>query len=337
MLEREFQWLDILDFLPNRLNISEIAGIFNRHFNYIKKFLEEGSYKRGQDGTYSKRVLNDIRNSELELSKQGDWLTLKQLSDALGRDREWVQNRINRLGVESEWRWGEQRGSKGIRRECYPPSSLEMLRNELDSEPQAGAAWWTAYRIQNEIGHRSMPWVQVRLRKYKHLGEPRLDDMGVTRVHYPPEVAKSIIAEAGDPIKSHKDDDWFTARDIAELVNRSMADVYRRLGDVAIQTQAEKRRSEGGRVAKYYPPNVAEVIMADSCERIDAALKGDWLSVPDISELSGMSQYMVVKKLGQLAIEMERRLTKNGRIVNCYPPNTPNLLGSMKKPIINKE
>ncbi len=136
---------------------------------------------------YPPEVLETLRTRLEKLVPAGDWLTESGIADAIGKNIEWVQARIDPY-VDS----GEMRISRAGKPTLhFSPAVAESL-HQISLEVKPAGDWMTVYGMAAALG-RTSKWVSARITPYLHLAEPRLTKHNNReKPHYPPEVFEAF-------------------------------------------------------------------------------------------------------------------------------------------------
>jgi len=213
LVAEEYSWIQKCKTLNPTLTPVEMGELLDRDYRYITKESSALGYSL-RKGKLPQAVLTKIRKEELSIPFDEGWYTLRSLALAVVKDREWVSNRLDKLGIISEKRKSLE---SGITLEYYPPESLELVMKCIREIPKYGDDWYTCVRICQETG-KSLHWVSSRLGEYIEVSESRLDDMRVSRLHYPKYVFDILSAQAEVIAAKSDSDGWLTIKEIADIL-----------------------------------------------------------------------------------------------------------------------
>ena len=308
IISEEYSWIKKYKSLDNALAPSEMGEILGRDYRYITKEAISLGYKLRR-GKFNKAALSDIREKELSVPFDEGWYTLRALAVEVDKDRSWVKNRLDELGFLPEKR---RSLDTGITLEHYPPEALLKLDELKRDIPKYGEDWYTCGRLVLE-SEMSFAWVSRRLKVYEDSFEIRLDDMGVSRRHYPKSVVDTILNEAMTMSAKLDSSGWLNIKDAANLMGLSEKSIKRKFDKLCIVP--ERRRNDCGRPVYYYDPtDVKRVIKEENC--IDEST---------LSRKIGKSVYWVCTRLSSMGIEPTR--SGNGpRSRKMYPLEAIELL-----------
>lgn len=290
IVSQEHSWNQKYRALNNKLTPAEIGAILNRDYRYITKKALSLGY-RPQKGKFSKAALAEIRENDLSTPFDEGWYTLMALATETGRDRGWIQNRLNELGIISEKRRSLE---NGITLNYYPPETLDSIKKCVKETPKYGDDWYTSCRIVQDTG-RSRAWVNNRLKDCSDDSEDRLDDMGVRRLHYPRYVFENILIEAEQSIAKSQSEGWLTAKEVADVLGINESSVYRKFDEIRFTTEVRKT-STGKSVKHYSPKDVAKIIREEKLYINESAL---------VRKI-GKSVYWICTRLEKLGIQSKR-------------------------------
>lgn len=180
------------------MNLAELAETIGRHRLWVSNRLDRirVESRLGLDPTgkaveyYPKGVVADFIKERDKHSPDGGWMTIPMLVQATGRDRQWVEMRLDQMGVEGDYRHFEKSGRVDL---CFSPSVAIELEEIAASYIQPEADWYTEGRLAVILG-KSHNWLRRRLRDISSSEiELRTDSRGALRKHYHPEVLERLV------------------------------------------------------------------------------------------------------------------------------------------------
>lgn len=300
MISEEYKWLQKYKSLDNKLTPLEMGDILDRDYRYITKVATGLGYKL-KDGKFLKSALIKIRDNELLMPFDEGWYTLRHLAIVSGKDREWVANRLEVAGINPEKRKSFE---TGIIHDYYPPETLNYIAELIREIPKYGQDWYTLNRIIQET-NKSRSWVSKRLNLYDEEAEDRLDDMGVSRKHYPFSVFNKILAEAEPLLAKSDSDGWLTIKEISIVLGISEKSVYRKLDDIGFKY--EIRKSVDGKSIKHYSLSDINKIIRE---------ENNYINESTLSRKIGKSVYWICKRLEEMGVpsKMSRYSSSPGKL-----------------------
>jgi RNA polymerase sigma factor (sigma-70 family) len=181
----------------DELTLGQLANQVGKHRKWVKRRIEDKNIKpklrRGRSGKriecYSQALLAELRQELAEHSKKGSWVTIPDLVERCGKDRDWIINRLKDFQVESEKR---HISGSGRLEDCYPPSVLDELQKLAENHHQALRGWNTRHSLRQKLG-KSNNWLKRRLNSLESETEEFLDSQGVVRKFYPPQVFERLL------------------------------------------------------------------------------------------------------------------------------------------------
>ena len=204
-------------------------------------------------------ALEQLSLTQAALPPVGDWYTRRMIAIELGRDGHWVEQRIHAYALMKENRidpWGRIV-------ECYPPSVLEILREESEAELALPPLvdWYTGFAIALAIG-RHHSWVSARIGPFEHLGERRLSALTQPVMAYPEEVKTAMERLSEEEAARPRAESWLNVFGIMRAVGRSYHWVTARIAP--FEYLAEPRVDDRNNTRNYYPPMVVEALLLQS-------------------------------------------------------------------------
>ena len=286
LVKEEYLWRQKYELLDARITPSEMSEILDRDYRYVtKEALSLGYHIR--KNKFSKAALSAIRDKELSIPFDEGWYTLRALAVEADKDREWVKNRLDGLGIVPEKR---RSLSSGIALNYYPPESLAYIKNCTKEIPEYGEDWYTHNRICEETG-KSGHWVSSRLKAYIGTAEMRLDDMRVGRLHYPKYVFQYLLIEAEKTVAASGSGDWLTIKEVAERIGINEKSAKRKLDTLGFVP--ERRKTNTGKTVYHYNPSEI-ALMIDEME--------NFIDESELARKIGKSVYRVCTMLEKIGV-----------------------------------
>ena len=286
LVSEEYSWKQKCSMLSPMITPAEAGELLDRDYRYVAKKASDLGYSL-RKGKLSQAIMLKIRAEELAIPYDEGWYTLRGLAEAARKDREWVGNRLEELGIIPEKRKSLE---SGITLEYYPPETLNLIIKCIKKIPKYGEDWYTCSRICQETG-KSLHWVSRRLGEYANVSQPRLDDMRVSRVHYPKYVFDILLAQAELDSPKSDSDGWLTIKEVAGILGIDEKSACRKLNNIGLIF--EKRKTIDGRVVRHYNPIEIAKIAEESEKYIDLS---------SLSRKIGKSVYIICSMLDKLGI-----------------------------------
>jgi hypothetical protein len=183
-----------------RLTMSQIERATGQSRRRIKSItsrygIEPQTERHADNGltimTYPEETIGIVEVDVDERPKPaGDWLTRKEIANALGKKFGWVDRHIKKYKDLTE-----DRLDKTYKSRChYPPHVVDMLRQEIESlDPFEEGEYLTAYSMSLALG-RNQKWTKDKLKELGVKPKTMLDKAGVPRNHYLPETLTALEA-----------------------------------------------------------------------------------------------------------------------------------------------
>lgn len=260
ILKEEIEWRQAYLLLPSYISLDDIADFSGRSWGWTKNIISQyqigqKTYKRTGKTLYAKTILKEIRNINLSTPLAQGWITLNGLCEEFpGTDREWIFRRLEENNFYPEDRRSELTGRIFPH---YSPGCKAIIRTALLERPAAAGEWLTLYRLLSITG-RSENWLRKRLPQYDHLSEPRIDDQGVTRKHYPPIVAHLLKKESDRQNSCPPVGDYLSAKYIGRRLGHATLWAVNQLSLIGVEP--EPRKDKLGRISDYYPPECLAIL-----------------------------------------------------------------------------
>ena len=223
------------------LNLNQIANMLEKSRDWVGSRLEDIlddlniETKLGLDS--ARKAVEHYPHKVLEpLARQKDKLTIPMLAKEVGKDRVWVERRLEEMGAKGESR---PYGKSGKIILSFDRNILDELLDRAKEYVDPKLGWYTSYTLTLLTG-KSSGWV---IRRLKQIGaEPKWfqDSQGRLREHYPlinlmQELEGWKVSRA---IKSKEDEDMLDRDDSAgsllAAVNSGNMKSYRALNKIGI-------------------------------------------------------------------------------------------------------
>jgi hypothetical protein len=251
VLREELRWREHLSELSDELNVSDIAESLGRSFGWTQKTLEEIDAKPVRKNgplKYGKRFLKELRHVSMAVPLDNGWYNLGQIIALTGQDRKWIERRILEAGYESM----ERRSAlTGKIHDYFPRKVLDVVTSAMVERAAAAGEWMTVTGIATRLD-RNEKWVIARMNAHRESGEMRQDDMGVTRLHYPPSVFLELNAESESLKQLPERGDYLNIHEVARLAGHGTVWAEKILSQLKIEPELRKDRI--GRAQLSYPP-----------------------------------------------------------------------------------
>lgn len=262
IIKEEYDWLNEYRKLDKHMSIGEIAKFSARSYGWTRNYIQENRPRRIRGNNksaylYHRGVLKDIRIINIEVPLDGDWLTIGAITERVAHDREWIENRIEELGVSCEERRSVLTGRVF---DHYPSGIIDKFIEIDENGPVMAGDWTTVERISTAIPGHSYKWVQSRLEEYKQFAEIRIDDQGVSRTHFPPSVFREVMKEDEKLKNTPFSGEYITLTELARSIGKSRGWTTKRLAKTALSK--EVRLDKKGRPGLHYSPDSVEKLQA---------------------------------------------------------------------------
>ena len=323
LIREERRWAEWYRSLPIRMHTSQIAEAVGRSYGWTAKTLAElyPDVKQRRNGHrsrfYPKTAVKSLRERTLATTPDESWHTIPRLMDETGRNRDWVVNRLAMTPLKPEMR---RHPVSGRDYPYYPPESLETLQEIAESSAKAGGEWLTASAIKVLL-NSSRAWVGSRLERFVEYAEPRLDDMGVERVHYPPEVVSVLRQELEDKSSYERSGDWVTISKLRVQLGMSAVTVLRMMEGMEIE---EEERLDGkNRLKPHYSPETQTLLAAKALAEYKQYPKANgWMTLSAAQRYILRPRPWIADQLIRMGIEPVTRIDTGGRPADHYSPET---------------
>lgn len=266
ILRAIFEQREAEKLLPEYMSVGEIADALGKSYGWTDAAIKRHGFRAGKfeqrhafrTRLYNKRVYRTLRDEVKRHPVAETGYNLTQLVTITGFDREWIEHRLEEMGVQIELRQSPLTGKVlGF----YDESVVDLLR-DVTGYPDGGD-WLTAEAIINILG-KSVNWTMARLRlpRFAEQTEYRLDSQRVPRLHYPPQVLVELQAEVEAAELYPEAGDWILVYEIAKRAGRSKLWVQNRLK--LLPALGEPRRDGKDRVKLHYPPEIVERLLTET-------------------------------------------------------------------------
>ncbi len=315
--------------LPQEVGTTQISISINRHrattTGLIRDLgLEPSLYVEAfgrKDAKYDKSVIRELRKYiESQSPPAEDWLNLHQLTLMSGEDRGWIERRLAEAGIESEAR---RSGITGHSLTHYPAKCLEVLKQATEDRPAQGDDWLTAQAIEKIVG-KSSNWIRLRLEEYRGLAEPRLDEQGVPRLHYPADALTGLIDEADTIEATLESEGYLSIPQMSEALGKSPSWVENRMEPFS--ELGESRRDKRGRLHAKYPEEVLDQLATELEYIMSYPEAEDFLTISGLARAIGRSGGWVKKQIDGLGVNGDTRRDGAGRLREHYHPDISQIL-----------
>ncbi len=258
------------------------------------------------------------------------WLTLSGIAIEFGKGRDWVVERLGKIGLTIE---GEKYFLDGIRRlrPHFSPETVDSLRAMAKAVEPAPPGWLTLRAISLAIGKKPR-WISSRLANMDLTDQDiknYLDAGEHSHTHYSPNVVSRLrtMAEAYKPAPPG----WLTVTGIAKKNEKDINWVQSRLAAISL-TDDNKQPflDSAGRVADHYSPNIVE-LLTNMAQANEPAPPG-WLSSYGIMQALNKSRHWVELRLAKINITNKNSgeyLDKGGHHITHYSPEVIDALRRM--------
>lgn len=278
VLREELHWRQHIRDLPNELTIMEIAESLGRSRGWTEKNLEMIDIKplrKGPRVKYGKGALKKLRHVSMEVPLDDGWFNLNQLVDFSSSDREWIINRLKEAGYEPMLRRSSLTGRV---LDHYEPQAFDSLIAARSERANPAGDWVTVYAIAQAL-ERNVKWVSARIGQFSKLAAPRQDDNGVTRIHYPPEVLRSLQEESIQIKLYPERGDYLNIHQVARRAGHATPWAEEVLNKLGIEP--ELRRDKKERLQSCYSPEVVNKLVEyerDNPQEKSITLEDLWLA-----------------------------------------------------------
>ncbi len=301
----------------------------------------------------TRTTLKKLRQLQLPLPKPG-WRNLYELHLETGWPLDTIAGRLRKAGYEPAICRSPGYGQSG----CYfPPEVLAILGKKV-KQHSAGGSWYTATRMGEQL-NRTIHWLEPRLAHpaFVVAGEPRLDDSGTTRLHYPMWVLHQLrhesdsirlaefgreVALVGHSLPPRKPGwmyppakNWQTIPEMTKRLGISRTWIRTRVANMDYGPEwRQDRRSKYAIAYPHYPPLCYRQLRKEARYILTRPALGNNFTIWQAAEELGCSDEWIRKALEDhnMSQPIIRRTTKN-RLVPSISPNTLKLLRRLQLPL----
>lgn len=322
LIRGQREWREWYLSLPQRMNAHHIAEAVGRSYGWTIKILRDNYPNASQQSfghrsrLYPRAAVEKLHEMTLSTTPDVSWYSVPQLEELAGHDREWVLNRLARTTIRPE-----QRRHPIIGREYsyYPPDSVDVLEEASLQVPEPAGDWLTASGLER-FTEKSYNWITKRLEgKYIALGEPRLDDMGVERIHYPPSVADALMHEHAAVQAHEKAGDWATISTLSVRLGMHAVTLTKLTREIS--AESEMRLDKKDRLKQHFSPQAQEQLAAKAIEVYGYPDADGWVTFTVAQKIIGRSAGWINAEFRARNVVGETRLDKSSHPVVHYDPD----------------
>ncbi|MEO8691650.1 MAG: hypothetical protein ABI397_02585 [Candidatus Saccharimonas sp.] len=321
LFREERAWYDWYLTLPNRMNTNQIAEAVGRSYGWTKNTVSElypniRPQETGhQSYLYPRVAVRTLRDMTMATPPGENWPTMPRLLEFTGHDRDWVLNRLARTTIRPETR---REAVTGRDFPHYPPDTFEVLQEFMEQLVEPAGDWLTTNAI-SVILERSVNWVARHLEaSYLDTGEPRLDDMGVERMHYPPSTLLALKSELAQ-LQSHESaGDWATMTTLEKRLGLRAVTLAKIMQTIGVET--EERLDKKGIPRTHFSPGTQIQLAAKALELYGYPEADGWLAFTVAQKIIDKPADWIYKQLRRRGVTPELRLDKGHRVVGHLDP-----------------
>ena len=261
VIESEIEWRVSYEKLDDIISVKVIAAFLGKEEIWVNNRLNElniilppetrmssGHIGRG----YDKKIVIDLRHLMLHAPPAKNMYNLQQMEVILGRHRDWIRPRLEKLGYAALSRTSILSGEVGLYFKDEALEALQVLNMNL--APPAGD-WLTVGTIAKALS-KDRKWVLARIGEYDELSEIRRDDFDRELVHYPPlvleELTKLVVTV---PMNNYG---WLTEDEVAEMLCKSRGWVKKRAGSESVNSSV--LLDQNNRPRMHYSPEIIDTL-----------------------------------------------------------------------------
>ena len=312
LIREEREWREWYLSFPERVNANQVAEAIGRSYGWATKTLSELYPKTPkQDHGHKSRLyprvsIQKLRDITFATPPDESWPTMPRLVEFTGHDRTWVLNRLSQTSIRPENR---RQAVTGREFPHYPPDAFDVLQDFMDVIPPPAGNWLTANAIEGLLG-KSGNWVAKRLEdSYLSTGEPRLDDMGVERIHYPPATVQ-LLKDELEQLNSHEvTGDWATISTLEARLGMHAVTLTRLMEKIEIES--EIRLDLKGRPKLHFSPETQTRLAEKALEAYGYPEAGGWVTFTVAQKIIGRSAGWIRAQFVERGISSEIRLDKS--------------------------
>lgn len=319
-VQEEKAWRDWYLTLPKRMSTGQIAEAVGRSYGWTEKTLAEfysrkSKHPSQQPLLYSRDAVKKLREITLSTPPDEDWHTIPTLATLTGKSRDWILNQLEASSVRPENR---RQAATGRDFPHYPPETLVLLFEANQKIPEPAGDWLTANALVLKTG-KSTNWVRKRLDKdFIALGEPRLDDMTVIRIHYPPLVLEAMLREIEEVAGYPDAGDWVLLSNLRRSLGVHAVTLTRMMEQIEVET--EIRIDMKGRPKQHLSPNTQRQLAKLVLDRLSHPDANGWLTFTEVQKRIEQTSTWIRKELEAQGITPEIRLDGSKRPAEHYNP-----------------
>ena len=319
LIREEQEWREWYLSFPQRVNANQVADAIGRSHGWAVKTLSElypdaPKQRNGHKSRlYPKVAIQKLRDITFATPPDENWPTLPRLIEFTRRDRTWVQNRLSQTSIRPETR---RQVLTGREFPHYPPDTFDVLQEFMNVIPPPAGNWLTAHAIEDLID-KSGNWVAKRLEdSYLSTGEPRLDDMGVERIHYPPATVQ-LLKKDLEQLNSHeRAGDWATISTLEARLGMHAVTLSRLME--RIEVESEMRLDLKNRPKLHFSPETQTRLAEKAMEVYGYLYAGDWVTFSVAQKIIGRSAGWIKAQFEEYEIPSEIRLDKSRHPLEHY-------------------
>lgn len=312
LIREERAWREWYLSFPQTVNANQVAEAIGRSYGWTAKTLSSlypnaPRQKHGHKSRLYPRIsIQKLRDVTFATPPDENWPTIPRLVEFTGHDRTWVLNRLSQTSIRPELR---RQAITGREFPHYPPDTFDVLQDYMDVLPPPAGNWLTAHAIEGLLG-KSGNWVSKRLEdSYLSSGEPRLDDMGVERIHYPPTTVELLKSEL-EQLKSHESaNDWATISTMEMRLGMHAVTLTKLMEQ--IEVESEIRLDLKGRLKLHFSPETQIRLAEKAMEVYGYPDAGNWVTFSVAQKIIGRSAGWVRAQFDERGIVSEIRLDKS--------------------------
>ena len=314
-IREERAWWEWYLTLPERLNAHQVAEAVGRSYGWTVKTLRIYYPDAQLSRSYPRTSAKKLREITFATPPDENWPTLPRLVEFTGRDREWVLNRLDKTTIRPEIRMQSITGREFPH---YPPDTFEALQEAMEQRAEPAGDWLTTYAISKVLG-KSGRWVKKRIEEsYSSTGVPKLDDMGVERIHYPPSTLQSLFDELSELEKLKPAGDWATISTLEKQIGIHAVTLTKIIQQ--IQVDSEMRLDRKGRPKLHYSPTTQRLLASKAMELYGYPEANGWFTYTIAQKIIGRSARWIHQQLHYRQAVSEIRLDTSGRPAQHYDP-----------------
>jgi len=277
-------------------------------------FDENGTYEEHAFGVVKDEVQWQNNYEALE-----EYLTVSEIGEVLSKSEVWVKQNAYGLGVYPESSVNHQNQAVQV----YSKSLVVMLRTLIHQFPP-NTDLYNVDETKTLVG-KDRKWIERMVQLHNLPFEVRRHSLSQKLgIHYPQNTIDALEAirnELPPPAG-----DWFTVRQLAKAISKSLDWVEDHLGEY--RATGELRLTDSSRIAQHYSPEVLEYLQGIVEELPPPA--NDWMTEKMMAKKLGRTWYWIKEKIEPYAALSEIRLTSTGnKPFEHFPPSVYDALQKM--------